>query len=607
VVVVGIIMTSLLGFFTLFQQGLYVEACMAAVDLDTPYLAWKHGREVVKGQDCHDWEKLRLRNSIWRSLPLAMMSFILSLRLLMEIPTCQMFATMGAGSGVLFPELTNRSHFVRDLRLNGVSVSELHTLQRLKMFAANIPHTQRRHMRRDAGVSLTAEGQAWHAAHCSDSVWEHNTLLGSQDVVQNWMMFVPVVWDRIEFGGIASGSLAAVNALTTERALELIYKEEKTLKPLVDRMLSNGRFEHRLFGMWITVFQTPWHAVVDQLLEAAVTTRDYEYEPVSTIQQSRPWTLAIGGYVLLRVKSGWKVKLFQTGCLLLVAMLPILKKILATSRIRKHLFTGAVITYGVLDMACLVTAWLLCSAAPLAINLGAAGEQLSAAAAHMMVDVVKALGNIPHGAKQDYDKAAQVFADVFLTHRFGETVSQMQSSLLPAIEWSRDLFLRLVAGSFMFLAASAVLASALSRARFAACLTSGICGPLWLVSEDAENDGHESQTRKTRGVCFVALSRSVLFAGLVALAWRNVDEFSTHVFFAMIFNRVVKVALLPRWLAFCAAHCSLGLAAALIIERSLEQNAAGAQSEEQLRNHTHMQGASSESAYGTFAPAKQGP
>ena len=56
---------------------------MLAVDLDTPYLACKHGLQVVKGPER---DKLRIRNSIWRSLPLAMISFVLSMRSLAEIP-----------------------------------------------------------------------------------------------------------------------------------------------------------------------------------------------------------------------------------------------------------------------------------------------------------------------------------------------------------------------------------------------------------------------------------------------------------------------------------------------------------------------------------------
>ncbi|CAE7907322.1 unnamed protein product, partial [Symbiodinium necroappetens] len=431
VVVVGIIVTSLLGFFTLFEQGLYVEACMAAVDLDTPYLAWKHGSDVVKGRDCHDWEKLRLRNSIWRSLPLAMMSFILSLRLLMEIPTCQMFATMGVLPVLVFPDLANRSLFVRDTRRDGVNVSQMDRIQLLDRLADKIPWEHKRFIRGDAEAGVKVENQFWRAAHCSDSVWEYDTLPRDQDLAQNWLLFAPALWDRIEFGGIGSGSLAALNALAVERAFESIYREEETLKPALLKMLRKGSLKHRLAGMVIRVSQISWRTLVDGFRELVLSKMDNE--PTRTMRQRRPWTLAIGGSVWLQVKSGWKVKLFQTGCLLMVAVLPILKKILAVSKIRNYLFTGAVIMYGVFDMACLVTTWLLCAAAPLAFNLGATAEVFTAAATQVMAGTIKALDRVDIGGQSNaQDSAVQELAMVLRNYRPAETLP-LQASFLPAI------------------------------------------------------------------------------------------------------------------------------------------------------------------------------
>ena len=193
VIVVGIVMTNVLGFLNFFLQGLHLDACMAAVDLDTPFLACKHGAQVVKGEDCPEWEKLRMRNSIWRSLPLAMITLILSLRNLFEIPTCQMLASMGAGAASLLPRLENESHFIQEIYNAGLNASNIGQVRVLHEYADTMQSGgQRERFLPTFRILLFLEDSVWEAAHCSDSTWEEAELLRKQDVSEHWLMGYPV-------------------------------------------------------------------------------------------------------------------------------------------------------------------------------------------------------------------------------------------------------------------------------------------------------------------------------------------------------------------------------------------------------------------------------
>ena len=49
VLVAGLVMTNVIGYVHFCQKGLWRDACLAAVDLDTPYLVYQHGRQIMLG------------------------------------------------------------------------------------------------------------------------------------------------------------------------------------------------------------------------------------------------------------------------------------------------------------------------------------------------------------------------------------------------------------------------------------------------------------------------------------------------------------------------------------------------------------------------------
>ncbi len=559
---------------------------MAAFDLDTPFLAWKHGAHVVKGEDCPEWEKLRMRNSIWRSLPLAMITLVLSLRNLFEIPTCQIFAMVGPLAASVVPELENDSRFIQDIHNAKLNYSAFGQVQGFRQTASRISVDQRERFLPTGRQLLALEKDVWEAAHCSDSAWEETTMLRKQDLSEHWALGYPVDLDQVELGGIGSVKIAAWNAIFFEQWVSEVERKGDEIKPvLVDTL--------RSFGSKLVFHTIPWGTLLRTFIHSL-----YDWNgnpPRITVVQSRPWKLEIGNLVNLEIKSGWKVRVLQACGLLLVAALPILKKILAACNARPgQLFFKSIVTlYVFVDLACVVMAWLLCAAAPMAYHEGAALKAAAASAGPMVMQLAQHVKTLSNEELRKHLPAA-IF-DVAQGTLPG-LASLLKESCMPALKWDVPFFLGLAGGSLVFLAASAVLAVVLCGAHWSAGVSAGVCGPLWLWSEDDKSREH--QVGSIRGLYFMMMSRSLLFAGIMMLKWKavdSVDAFSIEIFFATICNRIIGTTQATYWwlcwVAVCAVHCLIGLAAAYAAKENLEESSETATREDYLQ-----------ATYGTFDP-----
>ena len=590
VIIVGIVMTNVLGFINFFLQGLHLDACMAAFDLDTPFLAYKHGAQVVKGEDCPEWEKLRMRNSIWRSLPLAMITLILQMRNLFEIPTCQVFTMVGPLATSVVPDLSLQSRFIQDILVRNAKFdySAMGQVQNFHEAASNIPPESREKFRPTVRILLDLEKDVWGAAHCSESTWEETRMLRKQDVSEHWLMGYPVDLDHVELGGIGSGNIASFNAIFFEKYMSEMENSGDEIKTMLKKRL-------RLFSSKL-VLKLPFGVLLrTAILGLYKTLRN---EPQSTVVQSRPWNLNIGDLVHLEIKSGWKVRVLQACGLLLVAALPMLKKILAACKVAPgQLFIKSMVAlYIFVDVAALVVAWLLCAAAPMAYHAGAALKAAASAAGPMVVQVLQdgEAMSVEHFKASLPAKLIALLQDV---DRIPSLISSLKDNFVPAVQWDVPFFLEPAGGSLLFVAASAVLAVVLCGAHWSAGVSAGVCGPLWLVSKDTKS--REGQVGSSRGLYFMMVSRSLLLAGIVVLKWKvvdSVDVFSFQIFFALICNRILSIKQATYWwtcwVALCAVHCLFGLAAAYAAKKNLEESSEVLTAEDDWQP-----------TYGTFDPA----
>ena len=440
VIIVGIVMTNVLGFINFFFQGLHLDACMAAFDLDTPFLAWKHGTQVVKGEDCPEWEKLRMRNSIWRSLPLAMITLILQMRNLFEIPTCQVFTMVGPLATSVVPDLYNQSRFIQDILVRNAKLdySAIGQVQNFHEAASIIPMESREMFRPTVRILLDLEKDVWDAAHCSESTWEETTMLRKQDVSEHWLLGHPVDLDHVELGGIGSGNIASFNAIFFEKYMSEMENSGDEIKTMLAKRL-------RSFFVKLAL-KLPFGVL---LRSAVQTLRDtLSNEPQITVVQSRPWKLNIGDLVHLEIKSGWKVRLLQACGLLVVAALPILKRILAACQVRQdQLFVKSImLLYVFLDVAALVVAWLLCAAAPMAYHAGAALKVAASAAGPMVIEVLQygEAVSVEHFYESLPAKLIALLQDV---DRIPSLISSLKDNFVPAVQWDVPFFLELAGGS----------------------------------------------------------------------------------------------------------------------------------------------------------------
>lgn len=55
-------------------------AVAAALDLDTMYVVSTRSRQIVRNLPCPEWDELQLRQVVWRSIPLAIVTFFLQER-----------------------------------------------------------------------------------------------------------------------------------------------------------------------------------------------------------------------------------------------------------------------------------------------------------------------------------------------------------------------------------------------------------------------------------------------------------------------------------------------------------------------------------------------
>ena len=135
---------------------------------------------------------------------------------------------------------------------------------------------------------------------------------------------------------------------------------ERAVKPWLEKMLAKKSTVVAGVSMLLT-----WESMVETASDCASDMFDIKTSRISVTSQ-RPWT--VGSDTLhFELKDGWKIRLWQSFTLLLVAILPIRKKILQVRQITAPLPMALVTLHTSLDTVSLVTTWLLCAMAPAAV------------------------------------------------------------------------------------------------------------------------------------------------------------------------------------------------------------------------------------------------
>lgn len=163
---------------------------------------------------------------------------------------------------------------------------------------------------------------------------------------------------------------------------------------------------------------------------------------------------------------------------------------------------------------------------------------------------------------EDFNTQAPTFLGEYAMKHSGQLLVLIHEAILPALAWNPIFFLARVASTLAFLVISALLSRLLCAQRFATCISVGICGPLWLFTEEGEKDYTFEST--ARSVCLLMIYRNFLLAAIVFFTWISVDSNSIQPFLALICNRVLDVLSLKLYcLALFAGNGLTGLLATI--------------------------------------------
>eukprot|EP00438_Fugacium_kawagutii_P017092 Skav204582 [mRNA] locus=scaffold672:33973:35106:+ [translate_table: standard] len=360
---------------------------------------------------------------------------------------------------------------------------------------------------------------------------------------------------------------------------------ERLLRPAAQTMLQRNGLMLTSLGVRLV----PWNDIVDAVEGLISFSRDSTMG--QSVKSSRPtWvSMTLDGWEFWewKIQGGWKLWLVQSFGLLLVAILPIRKKILAYCQATETIHIGLITLYTSIDILSLVTVWLLCAMKPVAQHLGNCAKQL--------IDSVWPIANatMQKMAAVSLEGWQQQMPEIVpkLMHETGEnTFKIILTNIIPALTWDLPFFLQLSAGSLVFLAISGAIAYAFHR-QLAASLCVGICGPLWLLAAD---DGTEN-SKIALSAFILLLSRSFLFVAIIMLTWGFVDCFSIELFFALICNQVYTVHTLGACLlGMLVMHFMLGLATIFLSYAHLEEKTPPAPSQSDF-DYDSLSG-----LYGTF-------
>lgn len=596
VLVVGLVMTNVIGFVHFRQKGFWRDACLAALDLDTPYLAYQHGRQIMLGKPCPDWELLRLRNSIWRSLPLAMVGFVLAFRIILEIPTCQAVGTLSTFAVGTFPELMPWSNFAEDLSKNGVNLTELRKFQGIQKAVQKAAQKVPGEYKGDRGVKVGAkaihlEHALWAAAECKDSKWRTHDIAKFAES-QDWLMLGSELITTHEVGGIGSANLVAFDSMLLQYFKSRLLQEDtkRAVRPVLERMVAK-----RSTVMVGVSRLLSWEKIVEGASGFASNMLKDERARMS-VTSHRPWTVG-SDKLHFELRDGWKIRLLQSFTLLLVAILPIRKKILQVCKITNSLPMALVTLHTSLDTVSLVTTWLLCAMASAAYFTGRCVERMVELGLPFAIQILVRMEDAT--AKDFHRERPGLFLKYAVDHG-GQILDLVHETMLPALAWNPYFFLLRAAGTLAFIVISALLSRLLCPQRFAMCISVGVCGPLWLFTDEEEKEDTFEAT--AQGVCLLMIARNFFLASIVFFTWILVNSSSIQLFFALICNRVLDVLSLKLYcLALFAANGLTGLLATLTIH-DLRKNRKDGPSTQPA----HMFLASSHSsAYGTFEARSQ--
>lgn len=361
VLLVGVVMTSIIGVLEFRQEGDSLGASFAAVDLDTPFVIFTQAKPIVQGQDVKSWQKLQMRNAIWRSVPLACITFFLALRDLVEIPACQFLSCVSILGTGLFND--DQGPFLEAATAQKLNVSRVYRWIEIRQStdAYNLTRVFDPSFRKKF---LDTEEVLWKSAHCSESQWHAANKFYLQDLSETWFLNPVARPEDGTLGGLGAGNLLTANLQFLEMTKDKLGRNKAIHDIAIDLTYKvGGTMKAR--KIWLALKMMPFPDVVsqvfDQMREDTVNTPNVN-RPVRSVRQERPH---------------WQWGTLQAFVLLLNAVTPMILHVGKERNLQKLSQLACVGVHAMLDMVLLVVVLTLSASSAMIEDVGGLLESLA--------------------------------------------------------------------------------------------------------------------------------------------------------------------------------------------------------------------------------------
>jgi len=183
ILLLGLILTNLQGYFDEKAREEFALAKAAAVDGDMLFLLHRDGKRICSGKPTKAWKRLQVRQALGRAIPLSMVSFYLASRSVIEAPVCQHAAILSRM--ILEGNTTGTCKLTESLQLDqkricsfdlplgfGLGCQSSQELNQMGLLDQIREGSERWHSNRSISQELWAAEEAiWKSGHCSASTW----------------------------------------------------------------------------------------------------------------------------------------------------------------------------------------------------------------------------------------------------------------------------------------------------------------------------------------------------------------------------------------------------------------------------------------------------
>lgn len=564
-------------------------AVAAALDLDTMYVVSTRSRQIVRNLPCPEWDELQLRQVVWRSIPLAIVTFFLQVHQSVEIPCCQMAASLSVAGA----EIYNRPIYPRARRcdwsdarnwpgpwMNGTTYLNLAGVLGSQCTYPEIysPMT----VMRESSI-LDVEKSMWKSCNCEASTWSVHTvgprgsLYGRAEDILLPYLNVKIEDGKMGFPG--SGNLLALNFMLQDQLRAGIVGDKKIqtdVMKLLQRIGKNMRNEEKKGSFWkghaVSVLggmkvSSDWSGTVGMLFDKA--REEVLDRRTNPYDKDRSLCPAFSEYRTVRqTRPGTWLELLTASCLLLNAAVPIVKRVARERSLTTKSNVFVVAIHIIFDLLLYTSATLMAAGGlvvhPLAVMTDA-GVDLSL---QSVKELLQKASNAQTWQEISDEIDAHVKSRAWLD-AIEQVSKQVSEKLVPGFALGGATVLKLLAGVATFWLLSALLARQTVpkhlKLSLHSSLSIGPCGPFILF---AQLPG-ESLAKLSGFVEQQLVVRELLLLLLPVLPWMYMDGGDVRMGLAVLLSRLIEpVTVCAVWGVAVFLHTVSGFAAVAAVRKS---------------------------------------